>query len=182
MKNKFIAAVLAFLVGVAGIHRFYLNENEAGKKYLIWFIVGILTSWFLLGLIPLIALSIIAFVDCCRYLFMSDEEFDAKYNEVPVKEELSQTNKTIILMKNYILGDLFKLEPRDNDELRFFNNIQEACRAGLESMELMDNPDVVKTYNPGNSVPYVMNGKKYQFYGYTFMDDGVERRRFFLFE
>ena len=58
MKEKIVAALLAFFLGEWGIHKFYLNEQESGKKYLIWCVVGILTSWLLIGLIPLVVLCV----------------------------------------------------------------------------------------------------------------------------
>lgn len=84
MKEKIIAALLAFFLGEWGIHKFYLNEQEVGKKYLIWCIVGICTSWLVIGLIPLLVLLVKKLVDCFTYLFMTDEEFDEKYNSLKV--------------------------------------------------------------------------------------------------
>ena len=81
MKEKIIAALLAFFLGTWGIHKFYLNEQETGKKYLIWCIVGILTSWFFVGLIPLVVLCVKSLIDCFTILFMSDQEFNEKYNK-----------------------------------------------------------------------------------------------------
>lgn len=86
-KEKFIAALLAFFLGEWGLHKFYLNEQSAGKKYLIWCLVGICTSWLLIGLIPLMVLWVLKLVDCFGYLFMSDEEFDQKYNHVNINHE-----------------------------------------------------------------------------------------------
>lgn len=80
MKEKIIAALLALFLGQMGIHWFYLNDQKKGKNYLIWFIVGVLTCWLLIGLIPLVVLAIIAFVDCFKLLFMTDEEFYRQYN------------------------------------------------------------------------------------------------------
>jgi TM2 domain-containing membrane protein YozV len=79
-KEKIVAALLAFFLGEWGIHKFYLNEQESGKRYLIWCIVGILTSWAVIGLIPLLVLVIKKFVDCFTLLFMSDDEFNDEYN------------------------------------------------------------------------------------------------------
>ena len=86
MKEKIVAALLAFFLGVWGIHWFYLNEQAKGKKYLIWCIVGILLSWAIIGLIPLVVLAIVALVDTFKILFMTDEEFDEKYNSQAGKE------------------------------------------------------------------------------------------------
>lgn len=81
MKEKIIAALLAFFLGEWGIHKFYLNEQAEGKKYLIWCIVGILTSWLIIGLIPLLVLWVKKIVDCFSILFMTDNEFNEKYNQ-----------------------------------------------------------------------------------------------------
>ena len=81
-KVKIIAALLAFFLGEWGIHKFYLNEQKSGKKYLIWCVVGLLTCWLLIGLIPLLVLVVKKLIDCFTLLFMSDEEFDVKYNHI----------------------------------------------------------------------------------------------------
>ena len=88
MKQKIIAALLAFFLGEWGIHKFYLNEQEQGKKYLIWCVVGILLSPVLIGLIPLIVLVVKKFIDCFSILFMTDQEFDEKYNSSNSKREI----------------------------------------------------------------------------------------------
>lgn len=86
-KEKIIAALLAFFLGEWGIHKFYLNEMESGKKYLIWCVVGILTSWLVVGLIPLVVLIIKKLIDCFTLLFMTDQEFNEKYNNYIVHDE-----------------------------------------------------------------------------------------------
>ena len=90
MKEKIVAALLAFFLGPWGIHWFYLDDREMGKKYLIWCVVGILTCWFLLGLIPLLVLTVLSLVDCFKFLFMTDDEFNEAYNKK--KEEKTQLN------------------------------------------------------------------------------------------
>lgn len=81
MKQKIVAALLAFFLGVFGFHWFYVNDEKKGKKYLIWCIVGLLTMFIIIGFIPLIVLGILSLVDCFRFLLMSDDEFDEKYNK-----------------------------------------------------------------------------------------------------
>lgn len=66
MKNKFVAAVIALILGWLGIHKFYLGESGAGVLYLLFCWTGI----------P----AIIAFFECIVLLLMSDRAFDAKYN------------------------------------------------------------------------------------------------------
>lgn len=66
MKNKLIAALLAFIAGGFGLHKFYLGKTGQGIVYLIFF-------W---TIIP----AIIAFFESISLLIMDDEEFDLKYN------------------------------------------------------------------------------------------------------
>ncbi|HKR24660.1 MAG TPA: TM2 domain-containing protein [Allosphingosinicella sp.] len=68
-RNKYIAAIIAFLVGPLGIHRFYLGRTGSG-------IAMLLLSFTLIGLILTVPW---AFIDMIRYLVMSDREFDARY-------------------------------------------------------------------------------------------------------
>ena len=89
MKQKIIAALLALFLGELGIHWFYLDDQKKGKKYLIWLIVGLLTSWAFIGLIPIVVLAILAIADCFKFLFMTDEEFNEKYNSTPKQTTLN---------------------------------------------------------------------------------------------
>lgn len=71
MKNKFVAALLAFFLGSFGAHKFYLRDPGAGVFYILLFAM---TSRFM----PISA--ILGFIDGLRYLMMSPEEFDKKFN------------------------------------------------------------------------------------------------------
>jgi len=64
-RNKSTAAILAFLLGGFGGHKFYLGQTGLGVVYLLFF-------W---TFIP----AIIAFVEFILYLMMSDEAFEEKY-------------------------------------------------------------------------------------------------------
>lgn len=68
-RNKYVAAVMAFVIGTLGIHRFYLGRTGSGIIMLVLSItvVGLVISapW--------------ALIDMIRYLVMSDEEFAARY-------------------------------------------------------------------------------------------------------
>jgi TM2 domain-containing membrane protein YozV len=66
MKERTLAILLCFFLGGMGIHKFYLGKNVAGTLYLIF-------CW---TLIP----SIIAFFDFFGLCFMSDREFNARFN------------------------------------------------------------------------------------------------------
>jgi TM2 domain-containing membrane protein YozV len=72
MKNKGTAAVLAFLLGGLGVHRFYLGQGGLGIAYLLF-------CW---TLIPLI----ISLFDFLGLLAMSEEAFNKKYNSGPISQ------------------------------------------------------------------------------------------------
>jgi TM2 domain-containing membrane protein YozV len=69
MRNRWIAAGLAFFLGTWGIHKFYLGKNVSGFLYLIFFWTSI--PW-ILGLI-----------DGARLLAMSEQDFAIKFKALP---------------------------------------------------------------------------------------------------
>jgi TM2 domain-containing membrane protein YozV/cold shock CspA family protein len=73
-KNKWIAALLAFVAGGLGIHKFYLGKNTAGFIMLVVFLGGII-----LAAIPTIIMSIVAFVECVIYVVKSEQQFYDDY-------------------------------------------------------------------------------------------------------
>ncbi len=66
-KSKVVAGVLGILLGGLGIHHFYLGSTTAG-------IVVLLLSCLCIG-------GIIGLVEGIMLLMMSDEDFDARYNQ-----------------------------------------------------------------------------------------------------
>ncbi len=71
MKSKSTAIVICFFLGGIGIHKFYLGENLAGLLYLLF-------CW---TFIP----SLIAFVEFFLLIFMSDSDFNIKYNKSTIE-------------------------------------------------------------------------------------------------
>jgi len=71
-RNKLVAAIIAFLLGPLGIHRFYLGRTGSGIAMLVLSctIVGLLIS------VPW------ALIDMVRYLVMSDREFAERYARI----------------------------------------------------------------------------------------------------
>jgi TM2 domain-containing membrane protein YozV len=69
-RNKYVAALIAFLAGPLGIHRFYLGRTGSGIAMLLLTctMVGLLVS------VPW------ALIDMIRYLVMSDREFAQRYS------------------------------------------------------------------------------------------------------
>lgn len=74
MKNKIVAALLAFFVGGFGVHRFYLGQTGRGILYLLF-------CW---TFIP----GFIAIIDCISLLLMDDKRFDRLYNKDLYYEEM----------------------------------------------------------------------------------------------
>jgi TM2 domain-containing membrane protein YozV len=66
MKSKTSAILLCWFLGGIGVHKFYLGESGAGVLYLLFF-------W---TFIP----AIIAFFEFFILIFMSDAEFNQKFN------------------------------------------------------------------------------------------------------
>lgn len=75
MKSKLVAALLAFFLGGLGAHKFYLGSPVLGILYLVF-------CW---TFVP----AIIALLEAIIYLFMSEEDFNRKYN----KDYLSQNQR-----------------------------------------------------------------------------------------
>jgi TM2 domain-containing membrane protein YozV len=72
-KNKYVAAALAFLFGVLGVHRFYLGRTGSGILMLV----------LSLTVVGLIVTGLWALIDTIRYLVMPDDEFAVRYNRLP---------------------------------------------------------------------------------------------------
>jgi len=69
-KNKYVAAMLAFLLGGFGAHHFYLGNPVLGIVYIVF-------CW---TLIP----ALVAFIESIIFLAMSESSFDRKYNRALV--------------------------------------------------------------------------------------------------
>ena len=72
-KNKWIAAVLAFVLGLFGVHKFYLGKTSAGIIMLLCGTIG----WLLI--IPGLVISLIAFIEFIIYLVKSEQDFHEQY-------------------------------------------------------------------------------------------------------
>ena len=70
MKNKNIAAMMAFFLGPLGVHRFYLGDMGKG--------IGMLVLW---RILTWKVAMVIGIIDAIVFLSMDQEEFDKKYNK-----------------------------------------------------------------------------------------------------
>lgn len=71
-KNKMLAAILAFMLGAFGAHKFYLGKPLMGVFYVLM-LFSLILSW-----VPLIA----SLVEAVIFATMKDEEFDKKYGDI----------------------------------------------------------------------------------------------------
>ncbi len=72
-KNKWVAALLAFLFGAFGVHKFYLGRQREGIIMLLCAFPGMLL------VLPLIAVGIMAFVEAIIYAVKTDQDFYDQY-------------------------------------------------------------------------------------------------------
>ncbi len=81
MKDKTIAAILAFFGGIIGLQRFYLGQKGLGMAHLFFFVLAMSAgpSPFTVLLISLA--MIFGIIDAITYLSMDPREFDLKYNQ-----------------------------------------------------------------------------------------------------
>jgi TM2 domain-containing membrane protein YozV len=79
MKNKSLAVALAFFLGGIGAHKFYLEKSGQGLLYALFF-------W---TFIP----AFLGLIEAVSYIAMSQEQFDAKYNQGKVAKKLPSTIK-----------------------------------------------------------------------------------------
>ena len=93
MKNKVVAAFLAFIVGVFGVHQFYLRQSGKGFLHLALLFAGAaLDAPFLITISALIAV-----VAGVSYLMKPQERFDRQYNRKymdVIRRENSRTGPT----------------------------------------------------------------------------------------
>lgn len=80
-KNKWVAGLLALFLGGLGIHKFYLGRKKQGIIMLVCLLVGFIFSWTVIGAIPAIVVSIIAFIEAIIYFIRSEDEFQRLYVE-----------------------------------------------------------------------------------------------------
>jgi TM2 domain-containing membrane protein YozV len=74
-KDKWVAAVLAFVLGSLGIHKFYLGYKNEGTIMLVISIVGAICT---LGLGTAV-MAVISLIEAVRYVILTQEDFQARY-------------------------------------------------------------------------------------------------------
>lgn len=85
-KSKIVAALLAFVFGFVGAHKFYLRNSSAGIFYIFLMII----SNNIIGL-PISAM--LGIFDAIRLLTMSEDTFDRKHNRHIQRERPQNTRR-----------------------------------------------------------------------------------------
>ncbi len=101
-KKKFVAALLAFFLGVFGVHRFYLGQRFLGFLYAVTFMILMVATAESRGAPFIAAIGLVAFVDAILLAVRPQAEFDRKYNidKKAVKESRRATRKQLKIKKD----------------------------------------------------------------------------------
>ncbi len=78
-KNNIVAGLLAIFVGVLGVHKFYLGYKQQGMILLVGFLVSIPLSLIIIGLLGIVAIVVITFIEGILYLIKDEREFHEIY-------------------------------------------------------------------------------------------------------
>lgn len=78
-KSPIVAGLLALFLGAFGVHKFYLGYNTQGIILLVTSVIGWLLAIIIIGLIPLIIVGVICFIEAIIYLTKSESEFNRIY-------------------------------------------------------------------------------------------------------
>ena len=120
MREKIIAVLLCVFLGGFGIHRFYMGDHGVGVGWLLFTLLLVYPSAFIIGffgafllvpylLLPLIMLLALApYLDLIYILRMSDEDWHQKYNDGKNPE------KAYKYVKENTAGELEKLHDLKN--------------------------------------------------------------------
>ena len=81
MRDKTIAAILAFFGGIVGLQRFYLGQKGMGMAHLFFFVLALSAGPSPFTVMLLSLALIFGIVDAISYLSMDPREFDLKYNQ-----------------------------------------------------------------------------------------------------
>ena len=81
MKDKTIAAILAFFGGIIGLQRFYLGQKGMGLAHLLFFVLAVSAGPSPFSVMLLSLAAIFGMIDAISFLSMDGREFDLKYNQ-----------------------------------------------------------------------------------------------------
>ena len=78
-KSPIVAGLLALFLGAFGVHKFYLGYNTQGIILLVTSVIGWSLAIIVIGLIPLMVVGVVCFIEAIIYLTKSESEFNRIY-------------------------------------------------------------------------------------------------------
>lgn len=130
-KDKYIAALLAFVGGIFGVHRFYLNQR--GLAFLM---IGITLVTF--GILS----AIISFIDALLFLTMSSDQFDKKYNAVYFEEK----NEKFSYKSYKPSGEQGRRKQKKQKNREILKRINHYKNSGIEHFHLYDFEESIEDF------------------------------------
>ena len=80
-RSKAMALILWFFLGTLGVHNFYLGRTGIGITQLILTIVGWITVWIVIGIVPLLVVGVWLIIDFIMILTDSNKNLDWQMSE-----------------------------------------------------------------------------------------------------
>lgn len=119
MKSKTITAIISFLAGSTGAHRFYLGQNRLGWFFLVFFYVLFAAAiWYskiyhvanhyMLTTIWIVLICITHIVEAIRYGVMREEKFETENKSTGATLPLTVTSIIFAIAANYGFNYLTK--------------------------------------------------------------------------
>lgn len=124
MKKKRTAALLAFLFGIFGVHRFYLGERIKGFLHLGFFFIMMVVT--IEENAPFIFFpAILGFIDSILFFVKPQEEFDEKYNTKYLRDQPQSNSRRDRLYKSRFSRDT-REPPRRRVNVEPVNSFKES--------------------------------------------------------
>ena len=92
MKKKHVAGLLAFFLGVMGVHRYYLGQRLLGAFYTFAFFISMIIT-IEEGVPAVMFPAVLGFIDAVLFFVMPKEDFDERYNSKRTKRRVYSTTK-----------------------------------------------------------------------------------------
>ncbi len=82
-KSRMVAGLLALVCGIYGVHNFYLGNTGKAVAQLVMTLIGLFTSWLIIGVLPILAASVWAIIEG---VMLFTGKIDTDSDGVPLKD------------------------------------------------------------------------------------------------
>jgi TM2 domain-containing membrane protein YozV len=97
-KDLLITYALWFVLGVFGLHRFYLGKTKSAVIMLVLTLFGWLTAAILIGIIPLLIVCVWWFIDAFKtYKFVEEYNADMKTKKIAFLSQKATTENKVVV-------------------------------------------------------------------------------------